>query len=111
MPCSRAHARMASDRPGGAVFDAALGSGAPDRPLAEDARRGTAFFLPRPLLAVEDDETDVSSSFVERLSGFLRLRPVADRRADFFAACPTMASPSGCASEVPCSLRPVPCRP
>src|SRR4051794_15433996 len=111
MPCSRAHARMASDWPGGAVFAATLAFGAPERPLAEDAPRGTAFFLPRPLVAVVDDETDVPSPLAERLSGFLRLRPVADRRGDFFAASPTVASPSACESEIPCSLRTVPCRP
>src|SRR3954447_15943839 len=83
-PWSRARARMASDRPGGAVSAAALGRGAFGGRLAEDAARGRAFLL-LPLLAVlvgDGDEPDVSSAFVARLAWPFGLRPGPARRGD-----------------------------
>jgi hypothetical protein len=43
IPCARAHDRMASDRPGGAVLAAGCCCDAPSRPLTGGALRATAF--------------------------------------------------------------------
>src|SRR3954447_10417106 len=116
-PWSRARARMASDRPGGAVSAAALGRGAFGGRLAEDAARGRAFLL-LPLLAVllavlvgDGDEPDVSSAFVARLAGPLGLPPGPARRGDGSGVSSTGASASAVESDCSGFPRTCLCRP
>lgn len=125
MPCARAHERMASDRPGGAVLAAAFCRGAPGRPLAGGALRATAF-LPGAFLAVDKEagesattplvadaffETDFLRPFGERFLASFPLRPVADRLDDFFAAPRSVDSTRSLGPDISCFLRTRTCRP
>src|SRR4051812_1392674 len=117
MPWSRAHARMTPDRPRGTVLAAASGPGAFGRRLAEDAARASAFLVAPPLavfLAVvltvllgEGEEPDVSSPFVERLTGPFRLRPDLARRGDGAGVSSTGGSTSAVESDFSCFPRTV----
>lgn len=102
IPCARAHERMASDRPGGAVLAATFCRGAPTLPWAVGALRAAAL-LPGTFLAVDIvagatsttalvadalSETDLllpfAACFLSPAS--FPLRPAADRLDGFFAA-------------------------
>ena len=102
MPCARAHARMASDWPGGAVLAAGFCREAPGRPLAGGALRATAFLACAFLVADLGAGGSLTTApvaealaerrfllpFAERVLGpaCFPLRPVADWLVEFVAA-------------------------
>jgi hypothetical protein len=102
MPCARAHERMASDWPGGAVLAVGCCPDAPGRPFAGGALRAAdslpdAVFvadleagdsLTTALVADFVSETDLLLPFAERLlrPSCFPPRPAADRLVGFVAA-------------------------